>query len=215
MKERCSHKLCNEIFFSKLWIGLWNLNSGRSRGGVAMEHMGNFQKVCSYISRVWLWESDGMQTIIITFQGGNKGGDAWLYGVDTLGKEKTKTNCSWSYAQSHWAPHPIFISTIKVLFILHSQALSEGSSHSWHATNMCWLNEPRRLIVIGRKCCLYGLHLSKRYIYRHGFFFLETINSAMYTIWFLLHNAQIKTMETYIQKSMYIWMCTHTHIYPK
>lgn len=40
MKERCSHKLCNEIFFSKLWRGLWNLNSGRSREGVARERPG-------------------------------------------------------------------------------------------------------------------------------------------------------------------------------
>lgn len=207
MKERCSHKLCNEIFFSKLWIGLWNLNSGRSRGVWRWSTLGNFQKVCSCISRVWLWESDGMRTIIITFQGGKKGGDAWLYGVDTLGKGKTKTNCGWSYARSHWAPHPIFISTIKVLFILHSQALSEAH----HIVGTLQTCEPRRLIVIGRKCCFYGLHLSKRYIYRHGFFFLETINSAMYTIWFLLHNAQIKTMETYMQKSMY----TPTHIYPK
>lgn len=119
------------------------------------------QKVCSYISRVWLWGSDGMRANVITLQGGKRGGDAWLYGVDTLGKEKTKPNCSWHWAPSHWVPHPIFISTTQVLFKLQSQALSEGSSHSWHATNMCWLNEPRRLIVIGRKCCMYGLNFEQ------------------------------------------------------
>lgn len=62
------------------------------------------QKICSYILRVWLWGSDGTWANVIALQGGKKGGDAWLYGVDTLGKGKTKTNRSWRWAQSHWVP---------------------------------------------------------------------------------------------------------------
>lgn len=126
------------------------------------------QKVCSYISRVWLWESDGMRTnTLLLYREGRKGEMLDCMAWTLSDREKQKL----TVAEVELNPIGLLIPSLSQ----QSKSCSNYIPRLWarvhHIVGTLQTCEPRRLIVIGRKHCIYGLHLSKRYIYRHGFFF--------------------------------------------
>lgn len=138
-------------------------------------HVGKYCTVCPFrkstsVSQGYSSEggSDGTHANSYYFTGRKVRERAWLYDMCTPGKRKTKQN-KLTVAEAELNP----IGSSSLLYLNNKNPIHTtfpGSSHSWHSTNMGWLNESRRVIIIGRKLCIYGLNLSKHHMNWHGLF---------------------------------------------